>query len=95
MPKFSWYWSEKSHNAWADVRKMGRWKFILYNGVVRWGVPMFLVMACSPVFFGFPYRIQPTGYYWVWQPLLWAVIGFLYGLFTWSASEKWFQKYDQ
>lgn len=53
MQKFSWYWSEKSHNAWADVRKMGRWKFILYNGVVRWGVPMFLVMACSPVFFWF------------------------------------------
>lgn len=94
MAKFPWYYSEKNHSAWATTRKKGKWHFVIFNGVIGWGLPMFLVMACAPVYFGFPYRAEPTGYYWVWQPLLWIATGFFYGFGLWRTSEKWFLKYE-
>ena len=95
MAKYSWYWSEKSHDAWADARKKGKWHFVFFKGVLGWGVPMFLVMACGPVFLGFPYWADPTRFYWVWEPLLWVSAGLFYGMATWHTSEKFFLRYER
>lgn len=94
MPDFTWYYSEKRHLDWSEIRKKGKWRFVVFDGVIRWGLPMFLIMACAPVYFGLPYRADPAGYYWVWQALLWMVAGLCYGLGVWLTSEKFFLKYQ-
>jgi hypothetical protein len=94
MPKFSWYYPERRHLTWGETRRQGKWRFVVFNGVIRWGLPMFLVMACAPVYFGLPYRAEPAGYYWVWQSLLWIGAGFAYGLGVWLTSERCFLKHQ-
>lgn len=91
----AWGWSEKNQETWSKARAKGKWNFVLVSGVVAWGVPMFLVMACAPVFLGFPYRVSPSMWYWIWQPLLWAVSGFVYGIAVWHWSEKQYLKHEQ
>jgi len=94
MAAFPWYWSEKQHKAWAIKRAKGMWRFVLVDGLLAWGVPMFLIMAVGPAVYGLPFRANPTSMYWLWQPLLWAGAALFYGIGTWSLSERWYLKHD-
>ena len=88
-----WLWKEKQHKAWAAQRLTSKARFLVINGVLAWGLPMFLVMGVGPALFGFPYRVTMTPFYWVWQPLLWAAAGLFYGLAMWHFCERLYQKH--
>lgn len=88
-------WSETNQETWSAVRARGQTRYLLVNGVLAWGMPMFVLMAGGPVFFGFPYDAEPSLSYWGWQALLWATAGVMYGLWMWSANEASYQRFEQ
>jgi len=45
MRKFSWWWSEGTHENWRALRTKGCLHYILIRGVLSWGLPMFLMMT--------------------------------------------------
>ena len=55
-----WLGKEKQHKAWAAQRLTSKARFLVINGVLAWGLPMFLVMGVGPALFGFPYRVTMT-----------------------------------
>jgi hypothetical protein len=75
---------------WETTRQKGKTKFILLNGVVAWGVPMFVIMTF--VVNRERVRTDPP-----WMLLLaaviWAIGGACFGLAIWIISEKKYQKY--
>ncbi len=75
--------------SWAITRKMGMWRFVLKRGVLAWGLPMYLVMACLPVLNG---RAEPTASYFSWQACLWGFAGAVFGLLTWLFYERSYRK---
>ena len=93
MAAFPWHWTEKEHSRWATTRLRGMLRYIVYKGLLRWGVIMFLVMACGPAFFGVPYHADLSAYYWLRQILIWAAAGLGYGLVTWCVYERMDQNY--
>jgi len=84
--------SPSAKDSWAVVRSKGMWHFVLRRGVLSWGVPMYLLMACGPALFGIPYRTEPTLFYWIWQAGLWTVASALFALAVWSLSERQHRK---
>ena len=68
--------------------------YIIGQGLLGWGLIMFLVMACGPAFFGVPYHADLSTYYWPRQVFLWAAAGLGYGLATWYVYERMYQKYS-
>ena len=94
MTNFSWTWSEKRHKAWASTRAKGLGRFVIVNGLIAWGAPMFLIMGVAPAVLGFPYRAHVTPHYWVWPPLLWFVASLIYAFGTWSFAERSFRKHE-
>jgi hypothetical protein len=95
MAAFHWYWTAKLHSLWGRKRVKGVRRFVLDDGLIAWGGPMFLVMALGPAQFGFPYRVSPTPMYWLWQMLLWAVAGVGFGAITWYYCEWQYGKHAQ
>ena len=77
------------NTTWAITRKKGMWRFILLRGVLAWGIPMYLAMACLPALNG---RVDPTAFYFFWQACLWSVAGALFGLIIWLTSERSYRK---
>lgn len=95
MANFSrWTWSEKQHQRWAEVRQKGRGRYVLENGVLGWGAPMFVVMAGGPAWFGLPYHADSSPWYWTSSAMLWGGAGLLVGFWTWQTSEKQFQTHE-
>jgi hypothetical protein len=92
---FQWYWTEKQHDLWARKRAKGVVRFVLSDGLAAWGGTMFLIMAVGPAMFGVPYRASPTPLYWLWQALLWATAGLLFGSVTWYFCERQYEKHTQ
>lgn len=95
MAKFHWYWTEKQHDLWARKRTKGAPRFVLADGIAAWGGPMFLIMAVGPALFGIPYRVGPTPSYWLFQALLWAGAGLVFGISTWYFCEREYEKHAQ
>ena len=89
MKHYSWYWSGKTHERWAVTRAQGKNKFILVNGVLAWGLPMFVVMALMPILSG--KATASPSYFAVMIPL-WAVAGLCFGWGTWALSERLFRR---
>ena len=90
----SWSWGDKHQQRWSAIRAKGRTRYILVNGVLSYGLPMFLVLGVSPKLFNFPFPARPSDTYWLWQPLLWAAAGAIYGVGTWYASERSYRRYE-
>lgn len=78
-----------SSESWAEVRKLGQFKFILHRGVFAWGVPMFLTMAVLP---GFATGRIATASYFLSNAIIWGMAGALFGWATWFLSERSFAK---
>jgi hypothetical protein len=75
---------------WAKLREKGHLHYVLFNGIVAWGLPMFFVMAVLPYFFGVPLRGQGIISNLLFGAVLWPVAGTLYGLSTWYFCEKYY-----
>ena len=80
----------KDLQRWEKTRQRGKWKFILFNGVLCWGAPMFFVMT----FFVNRRADRPlTPEILAVSAVLWALGGFLFGLTIWTISERRYQKF--
>lgn len=84
--------SPKQLAKWQTVRAKGKQHFVIYHGVLGWGLWMFIVMTLFA-------HLQQVNY--VMSALtslsisivlinlvLWAFGGWLFGLWVWHASEK-------
>jgi hypothetical protein len=80
----------KDIQRWEKVRRGGKWRFVLINGVVSWGVPMFVVMTF--VVNRSPDRPLTPGLVGI-SAALWAFGGFSFGLVMWTISERRYQKH--
>jgi hypothetical protein len=80
----------KDLQRWEETRKKGKWPFVLLNGMLAWGLPMFAVMtfvvnrkADRPLS---PGLIAISA-------VVWALGGCCFGLAVWTMSERKYQKY--
>jgi hypothetical protein len=73
---------------WESTRAKGKLHFILFRGVLLWGLPMFVFMAFvnNPFADGFTSSAAITYY------IIWPVAGLLYGMLTWYMSERTYKK---
>ena len=80
---------QKHFEKWSKTREKGRKNFILVNGLLAWGLPMFIVMT-------FIVNKPTDGH---WSPVLilasaviWALGGLGFGYFFWGSTERAYQK---
>ena len=79
----------REYQAWAKVRKLGRNRYIMINGMLMYGVPLFVVMSFivnQPFAQGFTYVSVAI------HLGFWLFIGQVFGLITWFINEKRFLK---
>lgn len=74
---------------WVITRQKGKWNYIIKKGVLGWGVFMYFFMTILPVL---RKGSEQTLFYFIWQALLWAVGGGLFGFIIWYFSEKQYMK---
>lgn len=81
----------KALKRWETIRQKGKMRFILENGVLMWGVPMFVVMT----FLVNPQkdRQEHKGSLILISAVIWAIGGLLFGWTVWTISEKRYQKF--
>ena len=75
---------------WETTRKKGKAKFILTNGVLSWGLPMFFVMTFvvnRPAHGATPPSMVMI------SAVIWALGGALFGTVIWTMSEKKYLKF--
>jgi hypothetical protein len=74
---------DRERDQWGEVRKKGMTTFVLFNGVMLWGVPMFVVMT---------FVLQPNRLPLILSVAVWLSTGALYGLVLWLVQERRYQK---
>ena len=75
---------------WEATRKKGKVNYVLVNGLLAWGLPMFVIMT----FFVMRKRDEPLRLDLVAvSAALWTLGGLGFGLAIWTISEKKYQKY--
>ena len=76
--------------AWSETRKKGKMKYILINGILYYGLPMFIIIAF------FVHDLLDQSEHFVSTLIIdgvgWTVGGALFGLITWSVFEYEYQK---
>ena len=80
---------EKQFESWKRQREKGKKNYVLYNGVLAYGLPMFIVMT---FFVNKPESGSMSFWLLAANLVLWAVAGLIFGLGTWHAFEKKFNK---
>ncbi len=80
--------SERIKSDWQIIRAKGKVHFILYRGIVIWGL-MFFTLGIFPVLKG---SIEPTVSYFIEQIILCLTCGTLFGVAIWYFSERSFLK---
>lgn len=68
---------------WDEIRAKGRWHFVFTRGIMAWGIPMYTVMGVVP-----GVRAHMAALYFLWQGLVWAAAGALFGLAIWYFAER-------
>ncbi len=68
---------------WARTRMQGMRRFVLFSGVLAYGVPMFVIMT-----FLIPHP-KLSG---VQSALLWLLTGAVYGTLMWTVQEYRYRK---
>ena len=95
MATFDDRWPKVRHDNWRETRKAGPLAFVLRAGVLKWGLPFFVLLGAAPKLLGIPFTPpDDLPLYWVWQPLLWAAVGAIYGFGVWYVSEKQFAAHE-
>lgn len=80
----------KDIQRWEETRQRGKWNYVFLNGMLAWGVPMFVVMT----FFVNKRADRPlTAGLIALSAVLWATGGFCFGFVTWTIFEKRYKKY--
>lgn len=85
-PQKATYEKQAARN-WGELRKKGAWHFVLTRGVVTWGIPMYTIMGVMP-----GVRADKPAIYFLWQGLLWAAAGALFGWGVWYFTERSYLK---
>ena len=80
---------EKQFDKWQKMRMKGKRRFILINGLLSWGVPMFVVMTFVV---NMPENAEMTFGLIAINALIWTLGGLAFGYLTWTLSEKNYQK---
>lgn len=75
--------------AWKDTKSKGFLKYIAVNGLLMWGLPMFVAMAfiSKPFTDGFTSKSAIVHY------IVWPFAGLLYGAMMWWVNERRFKKF--
>lgn len=81
--------NDKKHSAWAVSRAKGRNRYIIFNGVLLYGLPMFIFSAFivnRPLEDGYTAinMAQSLG--------IWLFAGLVIGINTWFSNERQFRK---
>jgi len=73
---------------WELTRVKGPLHFVLFRGVLLWGLPMFIFMAFvnKPFSDGFTSNAAIVHY------VVWPIAGILFGAVTWYMSERIYKK---
>ena len=74
---------------WEVVRKRGKGKFILQNGLLVFALPAFIIsiFILTPGY----YAITPAVI--LRQACSWALVDLLFGWALWTGMEKWYQRF--
>ncbi|MDE0955579.1 MAG: hypothetical protein OSA07_03825 [Pseudomonadales bacterium] len=80
---------DKKYSAWAETRAKGRNRYIIFNGVLLYGVPMFIFSVFiinRPIEEGYSIlnMAQSLG--------IWLFAGLVIGINTWFNNERQFRK---
>ena len=74
--------------AWGLTRAKGKLKFLLINGVLSYGLPMFIMMA----FMNKPFADGFTSKAAIVHCIVWPIAGLLFGFIMWLVSEYKYKK---
>ena len=80
----------KSLRHWQITREKGKMKFILQNGILAWGLPMFIVMTFV-VNRGQGRPLTPLDL--AINVAIWTICGAGFGWVVWTTSEQKYQKF--
>lgn len=80
---------KKHFEKWSKTREKGRKNFILVNGLLAWGLPMFLVMT---FFVNKPNDAQWSPIFILISAVIWALGGLAFGYFVWGSTERAYKK---
>ncbi|GAB1597148.1 hypothetical protein [Lysobacter claricitrinus] len=73
--------------AWRATRQKGRLRYVLVNGLLAYGVPMFVVMTF------FAHRADLSKSFIAISAVAWSIGGLLSGACTWWLHERNYQKH--
>jgi peptidoglycan/LPS O-acetylase OafA/YrhL len=82
--------TEKDMQKWEAKRAKGRLRFVLENGVLAWGVPMFVFMT-----YFMNDNQDPSPGMLLTNAVVWAIGGALFGWIVWTIVERKYRKYKQ
>ena len=82
--------TEKDFKAWSKTRKKGKTNYMLQNGLLSWGLPMFVVMTffMSDAFDESGLIISHV----IANAVVWAIGGLMFGATTWYFAERKYSK---
>lgn len=90
--------SDSQLKSWEKTRLKGKRHFILYRGVLGWGLYMFFVMTFYSHLKAVDFKFSALNFNSISLSIVvinitvWMIGGFLYGWWTWSLSEKSYKK---
>lgn len=76
---------EASLERWKITREKGYWRFVFVNGMLAWGLPLFIVNT-----FMYARGLDARGV--MVAAAIWAVAGFSLGVLVWYFSERRYLK---
>ena len=74
--------------AWESSRSKGKLRFFLINGVLSYGLPMFIMMA----FINKPFANGFTSNTAIIHYIVWPIAGLLFGVTMWYFTEHKYKK---
>ena len=84
------YMKEKDFDAWSKTRQESKISYILLNGLLAWGLPMFIVMTffANDAFDESGLIVSHV----VINAVAWTIGGLLFGAGTWYFTERKYKK---
>ncbi len=93
VTRFTWYWSERMHRGWENLRRRGAVHFVVVRGVLAWGGTMFAFFTLAPLLFSFPYSINLAPMVILKIGAICVVGGLAWGIFTWGINEFLYRRH--